>query len=148
MTFAKKMLSCGFYHRDETRMQQGYRHFNTFFGDPVRAQLTAAQNKIIREDRLDEVAVTAGAHLQGRLRELEKKHPKFVQKTRGLATFLSFSSQDPETRDALLLKLKSHGVNQGGCGERSSRFRPTLYFEPKHADIYADALDRACQDLS
>lgn len=89
-----------------------------------------------------------GVHLQGRMRELEKKHPKFVQKTRGLATFLSFSCEDQPTRDALLLKLKSHGVNQGGCGDRSARFRPTLYFEEKHADIYVDALDRACQDLS
>ena len=37
VTFAKKMLSCGFYHMHETKSQQGYRHFNTFFGDPVRA---------------------------------------------------------------------------------------------------------------
>lgn len=78
VTFAKKMLSCGFYHRDETRMMQGYRHFNTFFGDPVRAQLSACQNKIIKADKLDEVAMRTGAHLQGRLAELEKKHPRFV----------------------------------------------------------------------
>ena len=37
VTFAKKMLSCGFYHNNDTRVQQGYRQFNTFFGDPVRA---------------------------------------------------------------------------------------------------------------
>lgn len=94
------------------------------------------------------VAAKTGIHLKNRLVELEKKHPKFVHKTRGLATFLSFSCETPAFRDALMLKLKSYGVNQGGCGERSMRFRPTLFFEEKHADIYADALDKACADLS
>ena len=37
VTFGKKMLSCGFYHRDDTAMQHAFRHFSTFFGDPVRA---------------------------------------------------------------------------------------------------------------
>jgi 4-aminobutyrate aminotransferase/(S)-3-amino-2-methylpropionate transaminase len=53
VTFAKKMLSCGFYHNEATRVEQGYRHFNTFFGDPIRAQLSAAQNIVIKEDKLD-----------------------------------------------------------------------------------------------
>ena len=44
VTFAKKMLSCGFYHTDQTRMVTPMRHHNTFFGDPVRACLTVAQN--------------------------------------------------------------------------------------------------------
>ena len=37
VTFAKKMLSCGFYHNHDTRVKQAFRHFNTFMGDPVRA---------------------------------------------------------------------------------------------------------------
>ncbi len=37
ITFAKKFLSCGFYHRHETKSTTPYRHFNTFMGDPVRA---------------------------------------------------------------------------------------------------------------
>ena len=52
VTFAKRMLSCGFYHRNETSGHQQYRHFNTFFGDSVRSILTAAQNRIIEEDGL------------------------------------------------------------------------------------------------
>ena len=44
VTFAKKMLSCGFYHNEETRMVTPMRHHNTFFGDPARALLTSAQN--------------------------------------------------------------------------------------------------------
>lgn len=52
VTFAKKMLSCGFYHTDETKMETPNRHFNTYFGDPLRSWLTLAQNEIIKEDNL------------------------------------------------------------------------------------------------
>jgi len=45
------------------------------------------------------------------MQELEKKYPAFVDKTRGLATFLSFSVSTTAKRDALMLKMKSHGVN-------------------------------------
>ena len=41
VTFAKKMQACGFYHNEDTRMTMGYRHFNTYTGDPIRALLCA-----------------------------------------------------------------------------------------------------------
>ena len=111
VTFAKRMLSCGFYHRNETSGHQQYRHFNTFFGDSVRSILTATQNKIIEEDGLATAQVAVGEHLQGRMFEIQEKYPKLVQNTRGLATFLSFTSETAATRDAIALKLKSYGVN-------------------------------------
>ena len=46
VTFAKKMLSCGFYHTEETKMETPNRHFNTYFGDPLRAWLTVAGFKL------------------------------------------------------------------------------------------------------
>lgn len=142
------MLSCGFYHNNNTKVEQPYRHFNTFFGDPVRTQLTAAQNKVIKEDKLHEVAAATGAHMMGRLQELEKKHPRFLQRLRGRGTYIAFSADSTAARDAVCAGLKKHGVNQGGCGLDSFRLRPTLYLEQKHADIYVDALERTFQDLS
>lgn len=47
------MLSCGFYHRHETKSKQGYRHFNTFMGDSMRSILTAQQNRIIKAEGLE-----------------------------------------------------------------------------------------------
>lgn len=47
-----------------------YRHHNTFFGDPVRAILTAAQNDVIKEDSLAESAAETGAYLRGKLEAL------------------------------------------------------------------------------
>lgn len=52
---------------DEHKFDQGYRHFNTFLGDPVRAVLTAAQNKIIKNDNLVQHAGESGAYLRGQL---------------------------------------------------------------------------------
>lgn len=67
---------------------------------------------------------------------------------RGLGTYLAFTQKDVALRDAMLLKLKSHGVNQGPCGNDSIRFRPTLLFEKSHADFYMDALNKTIADLS
>jgi len=47
----------------------------------------------------------------------------------------------------VLGKLKNQGVHQGGCGSRTLRLRPTLYFEKKHADVYTEALDKAIEEV-
>jgi len=78
VTFAKKMLSCGFYHAEETKMVTPYRHFNTWMGDPVRAHLTAEQNDIIRDDDLINQARVSGAYLHDKMRELEAAEPEFI----------------------------------------------------------------------
>jgi len=75
VTFAKKMLSCGFYHNDNTRMTTPYRHMNTFMGDPVRAICTAHQNDYIKQDNLAALAVETGDYLKEKLSELATKHP-------------------------------------------------------------------------
>lgn len=72
MTFAKKMLSCGVYYKDESKMYTPYRHFNTFFGDPVRALLTAKLNEVVKEDNLIDLANETGAHLKAGLESLSK----------------------------------------------------------------------------
>ena len=64
VTFAKKMLSSGFYSTDSTRMVTPYRHFNTFLGDPPRAVLTATMNQVIQEDGLVDQAARVGKHLK------------------------------------------------------------------------------------
>ena len=50
-------------------------------------------------------------------------------------------------RDALLKQLKANGIHSGAVGDHGVRLRPTLYFEEKHADIFADRLDKTCKEL-
>lgn len=61
--------------RDEHKWTQPYRHFNTFSGDPIRALLTATQNKVIIEEKLVENTKNTGDYLRPMLHELTKKHP-------------------------------------------------------------------------
>lgn len=62
---------------------------------------------------------------------------------RGLGTYIAFDCESTEMRNALVASMKKEGVNQGGCGTRTIRMRPTLYFEKKHAELYLSALERA-----
>ena len=107
VTFAKKMLSCGFYHNENTRMVTPYRHMNTFLGDPVRAILTASQNEVIREDNLSELAVETGSYLVDKLNALAVKHPQFIKDIRGKGTYLAFDCETVELRNDLVSKLKA-----------------------------------------
>ena len=122
-------------------MATPFRHFNTFFGDPVRAILTMHLNKAIKEDNLVELAVETGAFLETRLNELAKKYPRFIQNVRGKGTFLASDSETVADREALINGLRKHGIIQGICGTQTIRLRPSLYFEKKHADIYTERLD-------
>ena len=78
VTFAKKMITCGVFHRPELSMVTPGRHFNTWMGDPLRAHMTATQNEVIREDNLIEQAETSGKYLHDKMLELRDKHPGVV----------------------------------------------------------------------
>ena len=123
------MQSCGFYHNENTRMVTPYRHMNTFMGDPVRAILTASQNTVIKEDKLAENCRDTGAYLTGKLNSLAAKHPQFIDNVRGKGTYIAFDCESVELRNSLIAELRQQGVNSGGCGAKSMRLRPTLYFE-------------------
>ena len=106
VTFAKKMLSCGFYHNENTRMVTPFRHMNTFLGDPVRAILTAEQNKVIAEDRLADNCRETGAYLEAKLQELSAKHPNLISNVRGKGTYLAFDCETVELRNSLVHALR------------------------------------------
>ena len=50
-------------------------------------------------------------------------------------------------RDTILGKLRSEGVNCGGCGENAIRLRPALIFQPKHANIFLEKLEKVLKNL-
>ena len=78
VTFAKKMISCGVYHRPEHAMITPFRHFNTWMGDPLRAHMTAQQNSVIKEDNLINQAKVSGEYLHNKMLELQKKYPDVI----------------------------------------------------------------------
>lgn len=46
-----------------------------------------------------------------------------------------------------MAKMKLEGVNCGGCGEAAIRLRPALIFQPKHAHIFLDKLEKVLASL-
>lgn len=122
----------------------GYRHFNTFSGDMIRAILSATQNKVILEENLLENVKETGAYIKPKFQEMSEKYPAHMANVRGLGCYLSFDvPSGAANRDRLVPLMRAEGVNFGVCGTHSMRLRPNLYFGKKHADILLSALEKS-----
>ncbi|KAH3661549.1 hypothetical protein OGAPHI_006397 [Ogataea philodendri] len=150
VTFSKKMQSAGyFFHDKELIPNQPYRQFNTWCGDEKLIMLAAAICKEIQEkDLLTSISKT-GEFLFGKLEELQKEYPVYLQNLRGKgkACFVAFDMPSPEKRTEFLNKMRISGINIGACAEVGVRLRPTLVFEKKHAQIFIDVLSKVLATL-
>ncbi|KAL6060228.1 hypothetical protein STEG23_004117, partial [Scotinomys teguina] len=119
MSFSKKMMTGGFFHKEEFRPSAPYRIFNTWLGDPSKNLLLAEVINIIkREDLLNNVT-HAGKTLLTGLLDLQKPDEKQI----GI------------------------GVVLGGCGDKSIRFRPTLVFRDHHAHLFLNIFSDILADF-
>ena len=84
-----------------------FRHHGTFFGDPVRAIITASQNEVIAEDKLSQLAAETGEYVKSKLNDLGKKHPQFISNVRGKGTYLAFDVETTDLRNSLISHLKA-----------------------------------------
>lgn len=134
VTFSKKMQIGGVFHTAALAPAEPYRIFNTWLGDPFRLAELEVILEIMRRDNLVEHTARVGAHLLGALRELEADHPALFSQARGLGTFCAIDLDTVAHRDALIGRLRQLGVEAGGSGDRSVRFRPALVFAERHVD--------------
>ncbi|XP_034151096.1 4-aminobutyrate aminotransferase, mitochondrial isoform X1 [Esox lucius] len=141
VSFSKKMLTGGFYHKDEFQADKPYRIFNTWMGDPSKNLLLAeVLNVIRRENLLEEVSRSGKALLQG-LYQLQAQYPNLLSSARGVGTFCAVDIRDEATRNSILIKARDKGVLLGGCGDRSIRFRPALVFKEYHVHIFLNVFN-------
>jgi len=147
LTFSKKMLSGGYFCKKDFLPEQGYRIFNTWMGDPARLVLLKAVFDVMERDGLLERTRKSGDKLLEGLGGLEQKYPDIIQDVRGVGTFCSFSCPTAAMRDKLSSQARKHGLENGGNGNRSIRFRPALIFTESHAQIAVDILEKAVLDL-
>ena len=76
VTFSKKLQAAGFFHTSGFRPNSGYRNFNTWLGDPIRAlQLKVIADTIRNENLLENVRVTGDFLLKG-LKRLENREKR------------------------------------------------------------------------
>uniref|UniRef100_A0A3Q3L613 4-aminobutyrate--2-oxoglutarate transaminase n=1 Tax=Labrus bergylta TaxID=56723 RepID=A0A3Q3L613_9LABR len=136
VAFSKKMLTGGYFHKDELQADKPYRIFNTWMGDPSKNLMLAEVLNVIRTENLLEEVCRSGKALLNGLYELQARYPGMLSRARGQGTFCAIDICDDATRTSLLNKARDKGVLLGGCGSQSIRFRPALVFKEYHVHMF------------
>ncbi|GFS19489.1 4-aminobutyrate aminotransferase, mitochondrial [Elysia marginata] len=147
VTFAKKMLTGGFYYTPDMRPTEGGRIFNTWIGDPSKVVLLKAVLDVIRDESLLEKTKDTGNYMLKTLMEAQSQYPNVLSRARGLGSLAAVDFPDGTSRDKMVNKLRSQGVHVGACGTSTMRLRATLTLERKHVDVFADRLHAALRDM-
>lgn len=141
VTFSKKLQMGGYFHKSSHRVDSGYRIFNTWMGEEIKALQLMTVLDVIEKDDLLETVRRAGDVLESGLANLSEKFPETLLNARGVGTFRAVDLPTSSHRDQVLSGLRLRGIWAGGCGEKSIRLRPALIFEEEHARIFLDALE-------
>jgi len=147
VTFAKKMAATGFYHSAETRPSAGYRNFNTWMGDPVRAIMLRTMVQHFKELDTLNLVKKSGQQLMDGLFQLSKEFP-IVTNARGQGTFCAFDLPTAADSGKLIEIMRNNGVEAGTCGESTVRVRPMLIFEEQHVKVYLEVLKKSLKQLA
>lgn len=148
VTFSKKLQTGGFFAKEEFRLQEGYRIFNTWMGDPTKMITLQAVLEAVESDSLLDNVVVTGEYLKAGLHDVAAEFPALVSNVRGQGTYLAMDFPSEAVRNEFVNLMKAKGVASGGCGVKSVRFRPALVFQPKHAAEYLDKMHEVCEALS
>lgn len=148
VAFSKKMQIGGFFLREDFAPAETYRIFNTYLGDPLRGAQLQVILEVIKRDRLIEHTATMGERLRIGLVDLAHRHEQLFEQPRGAGTFAAIDVRDAKTRDRMLDTLRMSGMEAGGSGDRSIRFRPALVFGSRHVDEALEHLDAAAKAVT
>ncbi|XP_059164787.1 4-aminobutyrate aminotransferase, mitochondrial-like [Physella acuta] len=147
VTFAKKMLTGGFYYRDHLRPTEGYRIFNTWLGDPSKVVMLKEVLNVIRDEKLLDRTTETGKYFVDNLMAAQTKYPKLLSRARGLGAIAAVDLPDAVTRDKIIAKMRELGVHLGSCGISTLRIRPTLTLEKKHVDIFTEKFHKVLEQM-
>ncbi|KAH8411152.1 hypothetical protein KR222_008744, partial [Zaprionus bogoriensis] len=147
VTFSKKLQLGGYFHNEDFLPREPYRIFNTWMGDPGKIILLEEILRVIKDERLLANVATAGHVLKNGLLNLEKEFPHLLNSTRGRGTFLAVNACNTKARDLIVNSLRLNGIQTGGCGEISIRFRPALIFQEYHANIVLDRFRKVLKSI-
>jgi 4-aminobutyrate aminotransferase/(S)-3-amino-2-methylpropionate transaminase len=143
VTFSKKLQLGGVFLRDGLAPELPYRLFNTWLGDPLRlAQLDVILDVIDRDGLIEHTARTGRRLLTG-LEQLTERFPSLWSAPRAVGTFAAIDVRTPGDRDRVLAAARGLGLEAGGSGDRSIRFRPALVFGARHVDEAVGLLGEA-----
>ncbi len=143
MTFSKKMQLGGYFYRAGLMPPEPLRVFNTWLGDPLRGAQAELILEVIERDRLVACAAEAGKLLLAGLEALQSRHSGILSQARGQGTHCAIDACDAGTRGKILSVALQNGLEIGGSGETTIRFRPALVLGPRHVDELLGRLEQA-----
>ncbi|XP_076458220.1 4-aminobutyrate aminotransferase, mitochondrial-like [Babylonia areolata] len=147
VTFSKKMITGGFYYKEEQKATEGYRIYNTWMGDPSKLVLLGEVLKVIREENLLRGVQEVGTYLLQGLVSLQNQYPGLMKNARGLGTLCAADFHSTAQRDKVVATLRNRGVNAGTCGTAAMRLRPSLLFTHHHASIFLEHLEATLKEV-
>uniref|UniRef100_A0A1I8BCI3 Gamma-amino-N-butyrate transaminase n=1 Tax=Meloidogyne hapla TaxID=6305 RepID=A0A1I8BCI3_MELHA len=147
VTFSKKLLTGGYYYKNSLRVNEPYRIYNTWMGEPTKLVLLEKIVQIVKRDQLVNKAKNIGNSLLVELNKLEKRYPNMLKNSRGIGTLCSFDMPNPTIRDKFVDTAINLGLHIGGCGNSTIRFRPALIFEEKHLETTVNLLETAFEKM-
>ncbi|XP_033630525.1 4-aminobutyrate aminotransferase, mitochondrial-like [Asterias rubens] len=147
VVFSKKMLTGGYYFKEEFAVDGPSKVFNTWMGDPPKLLMLAAVVDVIKKEGLLDLARESGQHLMDGLQDLQAKYPQHLSRARGMGTHAAIDSIDGDTAAKIVRMARDKGVIMGACGKQSIRFRPSLVFQPHHVDIAIDTFNDVLSQL-
>ncbi|XP_001607441.1 alanine--glyoxylate aminotransferase 2, mitochondrial [Nasonia vitripennis] len=126
-------------------------YFNTYGGNPIACVVGSAVLDVIKEENLQENALTVGTRMLHGLAELMKEFPDVVGDVRGKGLMIGVELvADPETREPLPVDqvcqifedIKDAGVliGKGGVKGNVFRLKPPLCVTKEDADYTVEAM--------
>ncbi|KAJ1351056.1 Glutamyl-tRNA(Gln) amidotransferase subunit A (Glu-ADT subunit A) [Parelaphostrongylus tenuis] len=116
VTFSKKLITGGYFYKEDFRVKEAYRIYNTWVGDPTKLFLLQKVIEVIRRDGLIEKTRSVGEVFQKELTRLQSVHSSKLSQARGLGTFAAVDFPTAAERDKLVEKAIALGLHCGGCG--------------------------------
>lgn len=148
VTWSKKFQLGGLHLHADFMPAEAWRLFNTFLGDPFRAAQFEVIANVIERDALIAHTRRTGELLVKELESLCERFPGLFAQARGKGTFAAIDVRDAATRDRMLDMLRQIGLEAGGSGERSVRFRPALVFGPRHVGEVLDRFETVAREIA
>jgi 4-aminobutyrate aminotransferase-like enzyme len=132
-------------------------YFNTFAGTPVACAVGNAVLDALEQENLLQNAITTGQYVTDGLKALQEKFPLIGEvRSRGMffgvELVVDHESKAPAKVQAkqIVNHMRDQGVLISTIGPFNSvlKIRPPMPFQPEHADILLQALEKAFTDLS
>jgi len=131
----------------------GMEYFNTFGGNPVSSAIGAEVLKVVKEEKLQENALSVGNYLKEELTKMQQEFP-IIGEVRGQGLFLGIELCDqelnPQTEKAAYLadRMKELGILMSTDGKDVNvmKIKPPIVFSRSQADMLLGALKQVFKE--